>query len=132
PRPGQNAPAFFVALSGRRSAFRPGPGATQTSRQEITVKFQRMGSATPGNGGWAGGASIREQQPSECSVGSVAGVSCDACEAGYPWPRLHGRRDTSSPLGRDAISSSGCGGTGRCRRGSPQVAGQGSDRPPPP
>src|SRR5665213_914510 len=72
----------------------------------------------------------KEQQLAFVAFGSVAGVSCDACEAKYPWPRLSGRRGTSTPPDRDAVSSSARGAPGRFRRAPPPAAGQGSDRPP--
>src|SRR6186997_3393360 len=98
------APAFsFAGLTGHLFKVRPAPPA-QTSRQEFTVKIQGM--PRRDNGGW-GHASIREvEQLAVVALVALPGVSCDACEAKYPWPRLHGRRGTSTPPDRDAVSSS--------------------------
>src|SRR5215211_1582963 len=97
------APAFLrEGLTGRGFETRPALPA-QTSRQEFTVKIRGM--PRRDNGGW-GHASTREaEQLAVVAFVALPGVSCDACEAKYPWPRLPGRRGTSSPPDRDAVSS---------------------------
>src|SRR5438105_6028668 len=83
----------------------------QTSRQDFAVKTFRKWIEHAGQRRAATGGGEREAEAilRFVAFGSVAGVSRYACEAGYPWPRLHGPRGTSTPLGRDAVSSSECG-----------------------
>ena len=108
--------------------------AAQTSRQDLAVTNDECErSTTPGQRRAATGR--QPENEAEATRGflafdSVAGVKCDAYEAKSPWPRLHGRRGTSTPPGRDAVSSSARGAPGRSRRAPRPVAGQGSDRPP--
>src|ERR1700692_3492640 len=80
----------------------------QTSRQEFPVKTSRKGSSIRRTTAGGQQASTREGQDSGSwfvALVCVAGVNRYACEAKYPWPGLRGRRDTSTPPGRDAISS---------------------------
>jgi hypothetical protein len=79
--------------------------SSQTSRQEFAVKT--LGNKSRPRRMSAGDV---RRLPEKRALGSlrlfgVAGVSRYACEAKYPWPRLHGRRGTSTPPGRDAVSS---------------------------
>ena len=120
------------AAARRRAASRRD---AETARSKPLVKNCAIQSlkqqTTPDNGGQSGRRHQRSEKHSQSvALSCVAGVSCDACEAKYPWPRLHGRQGTSTPLGRDAVSSSGCDERARSRPAPRPAAGQGSDRPP--
>src|ERR1700721_2746203 len=89
-----------------------GPAKEEFASRKPLVKISRLYCAMKDRSRRAtaggDGASDRAESRSNSQVvasSSVAGVSCDACEAKYPWPRLHGQRGTSTPPGRDAVSS---------------------------
>ena len=78
----------------------------KTFRQEFAANTAgtnyRPRRITAGDDGTSTGEAARTRF---VALVALSGVSCDAFEAEYPWPRLHGRRDTSTPPGRDAVSS---------------------------
>ncbi len=85
-------------------------GAPQTSRQDFAVKTVVAARSAIDHAGQRRAVTGRQPERNQkqlgfVAFGGVAGVSCDACEAEFPWPRLHGRRGTSTPPGRDAVSS---------------------------
>src|SRR5579883_3490535 len=97
-RPAPSRGGWFcgeIAEHHSRGLFRrrvlPAWHGLQTSRQEFTVKTS--GNTTRPRRMTAGdiGRRAGEAGSSVVAFVGVAGVSRYACEAKYPWPRLHGR-----------------------------------------
>src|SRR6478736_4375199 len=88
--------------------FRTDPGRRKLLVKNLRLNFRECHAGTTAGGGRA---SVGEaERLGIVALVALPGVSCDAYEAKYPWPRLLGRRGTSIPPGRDAVSSWGRGG----------------------